>query len=176
MLRAAGAIRSPCTRGVNRWTDDQRSSRNKPSLSKRQRGQARRAGSLARSVASSAPLEREQHPLDVAREQLDDAVPLLTGDPMTMAKVLVQESPKQEELEKLPDAELLRRAARALAVDVTVVGDAFLRQPQAIIQKPGELAVLFRALTACAQAASAAFTQAGNLKIGDTEDPRPHMT
>jgi hypothetical protein len=61
-------------------------------------------------------------------------------------------------------------------VDVTVVGDAFLRQPQAIIQKPGELAVLFRALTACAQAASAAFTQAGNLKIGDTEDPRPHMT
>ena len=33
------------------------------------------------------PLEREQHPLEVAREQLDDAVPLLTVDAMTTAKV-----------------------------------------------------------------------------------------
>src|SRR5260221_14564199 len=69
------------------------------------------------------PLEREQHPLEAAREQLDDAVPLLTGDPMTVADDLVRASAERPELEKLPDAELLRRAARALAVDVTVVGD-----------------------------------------------------
>jgi hypothetical protein len=111
-------------------------------------------------------LER-QHPLDAAREQLDDAVPLLSGDPMTMAKVLVQESPERAELEKLPDAELVRRAARELAVDVTVVCEAFLRQPEAVIYKPGELALLFRALTACVQAASGAFAQAGNPKTDE---------
>jgi hypothetical protein len=52
------------------------------------------------------PLEREQHPLEVAREQLDDAVPLVTGDPMTTAKVLVERSAEREELESLPDGQL----------------------------------------------------------------------
>jgi hypothetical protein len=114
-------------------------------------------------------LEREQHPLEVAREQLDDAVPLLTGDPMTTTKVLVEGSAEREELEKLPDGQLLRQAAREAATAVTVVGRAFLRQPEAIIYKPGELAVLFRALTACVEAASAALAQAANPKTGDTE-------
>jgi hypothetical protein len=105
------------------------------------------------------PLEREQHPLDAGREQLDDAVPLLTGDPITVAEDLAKASSERAEIERLPDGELLQRAARALAVDVTVVCEAFLHQPEAVVYKPAELAVLFRALTACAQAASAAFAQ-----------------
>src|ERR1700730_12386295 len=37
------------------------------------------------------PLNGEpQHPLEAAREQLDDAAPLLTGNPLTTAKVLVE--------------------------------------------------------------------------------------
>jgi hypothetical protein len=100
-------------------------------------------------------------------------VPLLTEDPTTTAKVLVQASAEREELEKLPDAELLRRAARALSVDVTVVGDAFLRQPQVIIQKPRELADLFRALTACVRAASAGFAQAATAKAGEAGTEHP---
>ena len=74
---------------------------------------------------------------------------------------LVKASGQRAELENLPDGELLSRAVRELAVNVIVVSNAFLRQPEAIIYKPGELAVLFRALTACAQAVSAAFAQAG---------------
>ena len=42
------------------------------------------------------PLEREQHPLEVAREQLDDAVPLLTRDPTTVAEDLVKESVERD--------------------------------------------------------------------------------
>jgi signal transduction histidine kinase len=39
-----------------------------------------------------APLNGEpQHPLEAAREQLDDAAPLLTGNPLTTAKVLVEQ-------------------------------------------------------------------------------------
>jgi len=93
------------------------------------------------------PSEGEQHPLEVACAQLDDAVPLLTGDPMTTAKVLVEGSAERKELERLPDGQLLRQAARKAAAAVIVVGRAFLLQPEAIIYKPGELAVLFRALT-----------------------------
>jgi hypothetical protein len=63
----------------------------------------------------------------------------------------------------------LRRLCRHRQTAVTVVGHAFLRQPEAIIYKPGELAVLFRALTACVEAASAALAQAANPKTGDTE-------
>jgi hypothetical protein len=114
-------------------------------------------------------LEREQeHPLDVARRQLDDGVPLLTGDPMTTAQVLVEGSAEQGELKELTDRELLHRAARAAATAVNVVAQAFLRQPEAIIYRPAELAVLFRALTGCVQAASAGFAQAANLKTGST--------
>jgi hypothetical protein len=72
-------------------------------------------------------------------------------------------------LEKLPDRELLRRNARALAAAVIAVGDAFLRHPAIVISRPGEVAVLVRALTACVQVASAAFAQASNLKTVQPE-------
>jgi hypothetical protein len=88
---------------------------------------------------------------------------------MTVAEDLVKASGERAELENVPDGELLHRVARELAVDVTVVCEVFLRQPEAIIYKPGELAVLFRALTACVQAASAAFAQAASPETGDTE-------
>jgi hypothetical protein len=113
------------------------------------------------------PLEREQHPLELARERLDDAAPLLTGDPRTKAADVVNGSAERAELESLSDQELLRRAAREAAIAVTVIGHAFLRQPEAIIYKPGELAVLFRALTACVQAASGAFAQVESPKTGE---------
>ena len=58
------------------------------------------------------PLEREQHPLDVAREQLDDAVPILTGDPTTVVEDLVKVSGERAELENLPDA--ASRTARTI--------------------------------------------------------------
>jgi hypothetical protein len=90
---------------------------------------------------------------------LDDAMPLLTGDPMTVADDLVRQNPERREPETLPDRELLRRAARGLAM-VIAVGDAFMWQPETITHKPGEVAVLVRALSACVQAISAAFAQA----------------
>jgi hypothetical protein len=64
------------------------------------------------------PLEREQHPLETARARLDDGVPLLTGDPMTTANSLVEQTTEREKLEQLTDRELLRRAAREVAIAV----------------------------------------------------------
>jgi len=66
--------------------------------------------------------------------------------PSLTKPALVQKSAERAKLEKLPDRELLRRAARALAVDVTLVGEAVLRQPQIFTDRSGEVAVLVRAL------------------------------
>jgi hypothetical protein len=116
------------------------------------------------------PLERAEHPLEIARAQLDDAVPVLTGDPLTTAEALVEESTaERDKSEQLTEGQRLHEAARALAMSVTLVGEAFLRQPEIIVNKPGELALLFRSLAASVQAVSAAFAQAANSKIGDTE-------
>ena len=101
-------------------------------------------------------LEREpKHPLDAARELLDDAVPLLTGDPMTTAKSLIEESPEREALEQLSDAELMRRAAREAMIAVCVTNRAMLLQPEVTVTKPAEFGVLMRALAECYQAAAA---------------------
>ena len=57
------------------------------------------------------PLQGEpQHPLDIARGYVDDAVPLLSGDPMTTSASFIQGSLDRETLEQLTDDELLRRA------------------------------------------------------------------
>jgi hypothetical protein len=106
--------------------------------------------------------DEPQHPLEIARDHLDDAVPLLTGDPMTTARVVVEQSTERDKLDKLTDGELLREAARSLAIAVIVVARAFLRQPEAVVNKPGELAMLFRSLAECAQAATAVLAKALN--------------
>jgi hypothetical protein len=114
------------------------------------------------------PLERAEHPLEIARAQLDDAVPVLTGDPLTTAEALVEESTaERDKSEQLTEGQRLHEAARALAMSVTLVGEAFLRQPEIIVNKPGELALLFRSLAACVQAVSAAFAQPMGRQIED---------
>jgi hypothetical protein len=64
-------------------------------------------------------VEPPQDPLDAARASLDDAVPVLTGDPMT-TKDFVQENAERESLEQLSDGELLRKAAREVLIAVCV--------------------------------------------------------
>jgi hypothetical protein len=58
------------------------------------------------------PLEQKpRHPLEIARDHLDDAVPLLTSDPMTTARVVVEQSTERDKLDKLTDG-AFRRAPR----------------------------------------------------------------
>jgi hypothetical protein len=107
------------------------------------------------------PLQHDQqHPLEAARSLLDDAVPILTGDAMTTSRVLVEQSPEREHLQDLTDVELLREAARELAISVIVVARALMHRPETILDKTEELGVLFRSLAACAVALPAALAQA----------------
>ena len=104
---------------------------------------------------------REDHPLEVARAALDDAVPLLTSDPTTTAETFVE--PKAEErrsLEQLSDKELLRTAVREVAVALIMISRALQRRADALIpSKAGELAVLVRSLAASLTALTTGFVQ-----------------
>jgi hypothetical protein len=108
-----------------------------------------------------------EHPSDKARADLDAAAPILTADPLMTARVLVEQSPEREHLEGLTDGELLREAARALAIAVIVIARALMHRPETILDKTGELGLLFRALAASAVAIPAAFAQAKNRQVND---------
>ena len=79
---------------------------------------------------------------------------------MTTATVVVEQSAERDKLDKLTDGELLREAARSLAIAVIVVARAFLRQPEAVVNKPGELAMLFQSLAECVQTTTAVLAKA----------------
>jgi hypothetical protein len=103
-----------------------------------------------------------QHPLDQARAALESALPLMTGDATSTIEGLVDRSPERQNLEALSDGELLRKAARELAVAVYVVARMTLRQEAEalVITRTGAVAVLMRALADAIRFASAAFGQA----------------
>jgi hypothetical protein len=110
------------------------------------------------------PLKHEpQHPLEAARACLDDAIPILTNDPMSTASNFVQGSTEREALERLTDVELLGRAAREVEIAVCLVANAMMRQAAIVVIKPAEVGVLMRALAECVQAATVAFGYARNV-------------
>jgi hypothetical protein len=103
-----------------------------------------------------------QHPLDQARAALESALPLMTTDPTSTIDDLVRSSPEREQLEGTPDGELLRKAARELAIAVYVVVTMMLRREAEalVITRTGAVAVLVRALADAFRFTSAAFGQA----------------
>jgi hypothetical protein len=103
--------------------------------------------------------QEPRHPLEIARDHLDDAVPLLTGDPMTTSTSFVQGSPEGEALEHLSDTELQRRAARQVAVAVCVVAKAMIVKATVAAAKPAEFGLLARALSQCLQAGTAVLSE-----------------
>lgn len=110
------------------------------------------------------PLASAQHPLDLARAVLDDAVPILTADPLTTADSLVQASAEREALEKLTDDELLRKTAREVAIAVYVVANAMIYKAEVMGTKPAEAGFLAQALAKCFAAATTVLGHARNAR------------
>ena len=90
-----------------------------------------------------------EHPLDRARAALDSAIPLLTGKPTDVAD-LVREHPEADELRQLPDRELIRRAAREIAIALIMCSRLLIeRGTEVISSKPKEGSVLMFAISHC---------------------------
>jgi hypothetical protein len=92
--------------------------------------------------------------LEIARDHLDDAVPLLTGDALSTAASMVQASADREPPEPLSDDELLRRAAREAARAVCAVARVMMTEGMVAVTKPAEFGLLAQALAECVRAAA----------------------
>jgi hypothetical protein len=87
------------------------------------------------------------HPLGAARQALDVAVTVLTGDPIAGAKAVAGKTVNREELEGLSDHELLNRAVRETCIISVLVNDQLVHLlPKLLAEKPMETAVLIKAL------------------------------
>ena len=105
-----------------------------------------------RSVASGP------HPLEAARQAVDIAARVLTGDPTAGPEILVKQAEEREKLEGLTDRELLRRAAREVCITNILVSQELQRHLSTLVaEKTIETAALVRALWGAVDAASTAF-------------------
>jgi hypothetical protein len=95
------------------------------------------------------------HPLDAARQRLDMAAGVLTGDPVAGLKVLSGEDDSQQEPEALSDRELLRNSSREMLIAIRLVSQVLPSHlPHLMVtKKMGETATLLNALTAGLRAA-----------------------
>jgi hypothetical protein len=66
---------------------------------------------------------RSDHPLDVARSQLEAVTPIVTGDPKTRLDDIIG-VPEGKDLDQSADGELLRKATRELAIATTLIARA----------------------------------------------------
>jgi hypothetical protein len=109
-----------------------------------------------------------RHPLDQARAYLESALPLVTGDPTSTIDDLLRSSPEGEQLNKLSDGELLRKAARELARAVYLVAHMMLLQgaEKLWITRTAAVAVLMRALADSMRWVTTAFDQVRNMRSG----------
>jgi hypothetical protein len=106
------------------------------------------------------PLDGEpRHPLEIARDHLEDALPVLTGDPMTTSTSFVQGSARPWDAWTTVGCELLRRAARQVLKVLCMASKIMLVKPTLAVTRPAETGLLVRALAQCLRAATAVLTE-----------------
>jgi hypothetical protein len=100
------------------------------------------------------PVAHGLHPLDAARQALDIAVSVLTGDAAAGVEALVERGSGQHDLGALSDRELLRKASREMLVAISLASDALRSQmPYLMATKTMETATLLNAFNAGLRAA-----------------------
>jgi len=94
-------------------------------------------------------VEHGPHPLEMARRAIDVALPLLTGDATMTASDFARGHPAAKELMKASPQELLSFAMHEAATVQIVVASELCRHAKELISsRPGEVAVLLKALAA----------------------------
>jgi hypothetical protein len=115
------------------------------------------------------PVGHRPHPVVAARQALDIAAGILTGDPAVGPKLL-EAHPEREHLDALSDSEVLRRSARQLCIATILACDEFQERGSTLVKEsPAEAAQLLKAICGALPAAVAAFGEA----LKSREHPRP---
>jgi hypothetical protein len=118
-------------------------------------------------VRGWGPVAYGEHPIEAAREALDIAARLLTGDPGRGIDLLERHAKGNERFQGLTEHELLRRATRLLLIAQIVVSEELcLHAPILVPEKTAETATLLRALAKAMSAATNAFGPIGGFRTG----------
>jgi hypothetical protein len=109
------------------------------------------------------PVQNE-HPLERAHAALDSAIPVLTRDPTSTCDQLLASSDEREELDRLPDRELIRRASRELAIAMIMCSRAVQRRANNLVSHTlAEASVLVLSIAKCFKAVVTGLDQVGQL-------------
>ena len=120
-------------------------------------------------VRGWGPVASGEHPIEAAREALDIAARLLTGDPGGGTAIL-EKRPQREQLDGLSDSEVLRRSARELCIATILACDEFQESASTLVpENPAEAAQLLKAICGALPAAVAAFGEV----LKSRKHPRP---
>jgi hypothetical protein len=95
---------------------------------------------------------------------LDVAAPVLTGAPTAGVEALLERRDQREELDRLHDHELIRRAAREILIAVALLcSEVQCQTAKLVATKTLEMGVLLNAVASALQAASESFAQADRI-------------
>jgi hypothetical protein len=112
---------------------------------------------------------KSDHPLEVARGQLDAVAPLVSRNPETTVADLLDDPAHQRDLGEATDAEILRRAAREVAVATKLVAKEIQKRSTTAFNM-AEITPALLSVANCLTALPGAFDQAISL---DAADQRP---
>ena len=127
-------------------------------------------GTVARWKRQNWRPVRSDHPLEVARSQIEAVAPLVTGDPETRLDDIIG-VPEGKDLDQSADGELLRKAARELAIAIALVAKAIQGRTAAAFDM-AEVAPALLSIGACLAALPSAFDQAISLDAADWRSDR----
>jgi hypothetical protein len=107
---------------------------------------------------------KSDHPLEVARSQLEAVAPLVSGDPEATLEDLI--AAHKQDLDELSESGVLRRAAREVAIATALVAKAIQNRTTAAFNMTEVMPALL-SMGACLAALPGAFDQAINLEVVD---------
>ena len=113
---------------------------------------------------------RSNHPLERARRRLEAAAPLVTGNPETTIDDLIDE-PVRKEFDELTQGEVLRRAAREVAIATTLIAKEIQKRSTTAFNM-AEITPTLVSIGNCLVALASAFDQAISLDVADQKIDR----
>jgi hypothetical protein len=155
------------------WARQQRPSARRVARALQQAGYPVHFVTVARWRTQNWKAKASDHPLEIARSQLEAVAPLVSGDPETTIEDLIDDQARRRDLDELTDAEVLRRAAREAAIATTLVANAIKERITASDFDLLELTPALSALGHSMHALPAAFAQA--IDLNEAEQRKKDM-
>jgi hypothetical protein len=146
------------------WARQQRPSARRVARAMQQAGYPVHFVTVARWRAQNWRAKVSDHPLEIARSQLEAVAPLVSGDPETTIEDLLDDPARRRDLDELADSEVLRRAAREAAIATALVANAIQNRVTTSEINLLELTPALSALGQSMHALPGAFEQAIDLQ------------